>query len=113
MKTFGPAVLLAWVLAATLEPASAQGVVVPFEFWDHPRTGRAVLEQPAIRDAVKLHLEQEGSRLVLHHGPTDESRLLAEELRAWLMALALDASHIALQNDLKLADPLRIEVVRP
>lgn len=113
MKAFWHAVLLAGILAAISGPAAAQGSVVPVEFWDHPRTGRAVLEQPAIREAVKLHLEQEGSRIVLHHGPTDESRLLAEELRAWLMALALDASRITLQNDVKLADPLRIEVVRP
>jgi len=101
------------VLAALPGVVAAQGFVVPFEFWDHPRTGRAVLEQPAVREAVRMHLQQEGSRLLLHHGPTQESRLLADELRAWLLALALDSSRIALQNDLKLAEPLRIEVAHP
>lgn len=104
------AVVLA--LVAMSGAVAAQGLVVPIEFWDHPRTGRTVLEQPAIHEAVRLHLQQEGSRLVLHHGPTQESRLLADELRAWLLALALDSSRIALQNDLKLGEPLRIEVVQ-
>lgn len=88
----------------------AQSLSVPQELWDRPRTGRAVLEQPAIRGAVKSYLEREGSRLVVHHGPTQESLLLAEELRAWLVALALEPSHVILQNDLKIAEPLRIEV---
>jgi len=71
-----------------------------------------VLEQPAVRDAVKAHLGQEGSRIVLHHGPTQDALLQAEEMRAWLMALALESSGVTLQNDLKADDPLRIEVMR-
>jgi hypothetical protein len=90
--------------------AMAQSFVVPPELWDRPRTGRAVLEQPAIREAVQAHLGQQGSRLVVHHGPTQESLLFAEELRAWLVALALEPARLTLQNDLKLAEPLRIEV---
>ena len=105
-----------WALAAALfancGAAMAQAYVLPIEFWDRPRTARAVLEQPAIRDAVNAHLAENGSRIVLHHGPTQEARLLAEELRAWLIALALEPSQLTLQNDLKLSDPLRIEVIR-
>jgi hypothetical protein len=93
--------------------AAAQSFVVSQALWDRPRTGRAVLEQAAIRDAVRAHLEHEGSRLVLHHGPTQEALLQAEELRAWLVALALDSPRITLQNDLGNDDPLRIEVARP
>jgi hypothetical protein len=47
---------------------------------------------------------------VVRHGPTQESRLLAEELRAWLIALALESARVTLQNDLKLAEPLRLEI---
>lgn len=112
MTMFRPAAL-ALTLAVLPAGAVAQQFVVPLEFWDHPRTGAAVLEQPAIREAARLHLEQQGSRLVLHHGATQESRLLADELRAWLMSLALDPSRVILQNDLNLREPLRIEVVRP
>ena len=106
--------LLKWAVAAALAGtaggALAQSFVVPPELWDRPRTGRTVLEQPAIREAVKTHLAQQESRLAVHHGPTQESRLLAEELRAWLMALALESARVTLQNDLKLAEPLRLEV---
>ena len=102
---------LAFVLTAASGTSAAAGDVVPIEFWDRPRTGRAVLEQPAIGEAVRTHLRQEGSRLVLHHGPTQDSRVLADELRAWLMALALEAPRITLRNDLKIAEPLRIEVI--
>ena len=91
--------------------AAAQSFVVPQTLWDRPRTGRAVLEQAAVRDAVKAHLEHEGSRLVLHHGPTEDALLRAEELRAWLTALALESSRMTLQNDLGAGDLLRIEVV--
>lgn len=105
-----PAVLVS--LLALAGGAAAQSFVVPQALWDRPRTGRAVLEQAAVRDAVKVHLEQEGSRIVLHHSPTQEALLQAEELRAWLMALALESSRVTLQNDLKADDPLRIEVMR-
>ena len=106
-----PAVLVS--LLAVAGSAAAQSFVVPQALWDRPRTGRAVLEQAAVRDAVKAHLELDGSRIVLHHGPTQDALLQAEELRAWLMALALESSRVTLQNDLKADDPLRIEVMRP
>lgn len=101
---------VAAVLAGAAAGAIAQSFVVPPELWDRPRTGRIVLEQSAIREAVKVYLGQPGSRLVVHHGPTPESFMLAEELRAWLLALALESSEVTLQNDLKLRDPLRIEI---
>ena len=103
---------LAAVLSAVAGAAAAQSFVVPQTLWDRPRTGHAVLGQAAIRDAVKVHLEHHGSRLVLHHGPTEEALLRAEELRAWLVALALESSRVTLRNDLGADDPLRIEVVR-
>lgn len=91
--------------------AAAQTFVVPPELWDRPRSGRAVLEQPAIRQAVNTYLAQPGTRIVVHHGSSQESALLAEELRAWLMALAVDTERIALRNDLEPSKPLRLEVV--
>ncbi len=97
-------------LAGAAGLAMAQSFVVSPELWDRPRTGQAVLEQTAIREAVRTHFGRRGSRLVVHHGPTQESLLLAEELRAWLVALALDPSRVTLQNDLKLTEPLRIEI---
>lgn len=98
-------------LAAALAAAAETFVVAP-ELWDRPRSAGAVLEQPAIRQAVNAWLVQPGARLVVHHGPGQESALAAEELRSWLAALAVEPARILLRGDLKPAEPLRIEVIR-
>ena len=104
-------VLCALVLAFASLAAEAQSFVVPAELWDRPRSGAAVLAQPAIRQAVDRSLAQPGSRLVVRHGASQESQLAAEELRSWLVALALEPGRIALRGDLQGSEPLRIEVV--
>ena len=86
--------------------------MVPPELWDRPRSGRAVLEQPAIRQAVNAWRALPGARLVVRHGPGQEAVLAAEELRSWLAALAIEPGRIALRNDLKPSEPLRLEVIR-
>ena len=91
--------------------AAAQAFVVPHELWDRPRSGAAVLAQPAVRQAVDRCLALPGSRLVVRHAATQDSRLAAEELRSWLVALALEPGRITLRNDLKPSEPLVIEVV--
>jgi len=91
---------------------AAQAFVVPPELWDRPRSGRAILESPAVRQAVGAWLAQPGARLVLRHGAAQESLLAAEELRSWLAALAIEPGRIALRNDLQPSEPLRIEVIR-
>jgi hypothetical protein len=95
----------------TQSPAFAQSYVVPQELWDRPRSGRTVLEQPAVRQAVNACLAQPGSRLVVRHGPGQDAQLAAEEMRSWLAALAVEPSRIALLGDLKTGEPLRLEVV--
>ncbi len=97
------------VLAATLA-AAAQSFVVPPELWDRPRSGRVVLEQPAIQQAVNACLAQPGSRLIVRHAPGQESLLAAEELRSWLGALAVEPGRILLRNDLKTSEPLRLDI---
>ena len=99
------------VLVATLATA-AQTFVVPPELWDRPRSGRVVLEQPAVRQAVNACLAQPGSRLIVRHAPGQESLLTAEELRSWLGALAVEPGRISLRGDLTASEPLRLEVVR-
>jgi hypothetical protein len=98
-----------WWAAAVA--AAAQTFVVPPELWDRPRSGRAVLEQPAIRQAVNACLAQPGSRLVVHHAAGQETLLAAEELRSWLIALALDPARVSLRGGLKPSEPMRLEVV--
>ncbi|MGH8633227.1 MAG: hypothetical protein ACRET7_03750 [Burkholderiales bacterium] len=91
---------------------AAQTFVVPPELWDRPRSGRTVLEQPAIRQAVNACLTQPGSRLIVRRATGQESLLAAEELRAWLGALAVEPGRISLRNDLKPSEPLRLEVAK-
>lgn len=100
-------------LIAALVPAAAQIFVIPPELWDRPRSGRAVLEQPALRQAVAASLAQPGARLVVHHGAGQESLLAAEELRSWLTALAVEPARVSLRPGLQPSEPLRIEVVKP
>lgn len=104
--------LLAVVTWLAALAAAAQAFVVPPELWDRPRSAQAVMAQPAVRQAVNVHLAQPGSRLVLRHGPGPESLITAEELRAWLAALGIESARIELRGDLKPSEPLRIEVVR-
>lgn len=96
--------------AAAAVVGAAQTFVVPPELWDRPRGGRAVIGQPAVRQAVGAHLAQPGSRLVVRHGIGQESLLAAEELRTWLVALAVEPSRISLRNDLQPSEPLRLEI---
>ncbi|MNC88727.1 hypothetical protein D3C83_45760 [compost metagenome] len=98
--------------AAAAVVGAAQTFVVPPELWDRPRSGRAVIDQPAVRQAVGACLAQPGSRLLIRHGVGQESLLAAEELRTWLEALAVEPALIALRNDLPPAEPLRLEVIR-
>ncbi len=100
------------VLVSAALGAAAQSFVVPPDLWDRPRSGRAGLEQPAVRQAVNAYLAQPGGYLVIRYGTGQEPALLAEELRGWLAALAVEPARITLRNDLKPSEPLRIEVVR-
>lgn len=85
---------------------------VPQELWDRPRTGKAVLAQATIKPCIAAFAQRPLSRLVIHHGVTAEQLLLAEELRAWLAALALDTKRIDLASvaNMKPSDPLVIEI---
>lgn len=93
-------------------PAAAQSFVVPPDLWDRPRTGTAMLEQPVLRQAVAAAMAAPESALVIHHAGDGEAAVQAEELRAWLMALAIEASRIRLAGDRKPREPLTVEVVK-
>lgn len=80
------------------------------ELWDRPRTGRSVLAQDALKPCVAALTGQSGTKLLIHHGGGAEPVLQAEELRAWLVALAVEAGRIELVNDLKSTEPLNVEI---
>lgn len=91
--------------------AQAQIFPVPAELWDRPRSARAVMEQAGVKQAVDLYLAQSAAKVAIHHGLGQEPLLQAEELRAWLIALAVDSGRITLVNDLKPGEPLKLEIV--
>jgi hypothetical protein len=82
------------------------------DLWDRPRSARAVLDQPAVRRALDQYLAQPAARLVIHHGFGQEPLLQAEELRMWLMALAIDGARVSLTNDIRPQEALKIEVIK-
>ena len=108
---FARACIGCWLAAASLA-AAAEGWVVPQVLWERPRTAAAVMTEPAVRQALSAYLAQPGSQLVIHHGIGQNPLLDAEELRAWLMALAVDAGRVRLLNDLKPGEPIMLEVTR-
>jgi hypothetical protein len=99
------------MVAIAVPVPAAQYFVVPPELWDRPRSARAVLEQPVIRQAVNAHLAQPAMNLVIHHAAGLESTLQAEELRAWLVALAVSPERVRLSNSLKSGETLQIELM--
>lgn len=104
-------VLALWILIWAAH-APAQSLVVAPELWDRPRSARAVLGEAAVKQAVTAYLAQPGGRLVIHHGAAQESVLQAEELRSWLVALAVEPRHMGLLRDLRPGEALRVEVQR-
>ncbi|MEO1766060.1 hypothetical protein [Thiobacter aerophilum] len=96
-------VLLPWA-------AAGQDFTVPESFWLAPRSGPAIIAEPAIAQAVHRFLDHPGAQLILHHGRNDEASAQAEELRGWLIALGIEADVIQLLADGSSGRPLRIEV---
>jgi len=86
-----------------------QAAAIAPEMWDRPRTAASVMEQPAVRQAVNAYLAR-GQTLVIRHAPVTESVLQAEELRSWLIALAVEAGRLRLRGDLTPGHPLTLEI---
>ncbi len=94
------------VILCSLPCAAAD--VAP-ELWDRPRSAQAVMAQPAVRQVVAAYQANSAARIMIVHGPRQEAQLQAEELRAWLVALALDGARLQLRAD-PLVAGLRLEV---
>jgi hypothetical protein len=100
-----------FVMAATLWLSwPLQAADVAAELWDRPRSAQAVMAQPAVQQAVAAYQTRGTTRIVITHGAGHEALLQAEELRAWLVALAIDGARVQLRADPAAAAVLRIEV---
>lgn len=95
-----------WMVLLAMPVHAAE--VAP-ELWDRPRSAQAVMAQPAVRQAVAAYQASSAARIVIIHGSRQEAQLQAEELRAWLVALAVDSTRLQLRAD-PMAAVLRLEV---
>lgn len=79
------------------------------ELWDRPRSAQAVMAQPAVRQAVLALQSRSDARLWIVHGQRQDAMLQAEELRAWLVALAVEGTRLRLRAD-PTATTIRLEI---
>ena len=84
---------------------------VPLELWDRPRSGRAVLAVPAVRQARAAAALNASARLLIRHPARGEGSLQAEELRTWLIAHALAPARVVLRAGPAARQPLRLEIL--
>lgn len=80
------------------------------EFWDRPRSAQTVLAQPVVRQAVAALQSRSDARLLIVHNLRHESQVQAEELRAWLVALAVESTRVLLRAD-QAAATIRLEII--
>lgn len=66
------------------------------EIWDRPRSADVIRLLPAVRAAVSALAGTPRASLVIRHGRGQNEGLRAEELRHWLIALAVEPERIAI-----------------
>ncbi len=98
------------LLLLSANAGSVENVIVPAELWLLPRSGALIVQQPEIRRVVDLYLAQPNVKLIIHHGLRDEDTVYAEELRSWLLAMAIEPARIELRHDMAANSPLTIEI---
>lgn len=98
-------------IAPAAEPVSTPSGAIPYELWDRPRSGRALLAVPAVRDAMAALLARAHARLRIRHPAGVEGLLQAEELRTWLIAHAIGPGRLVLQAEPGARQPLQLEIV--
>jgi len=87
--------LSAFQVATAVGPG-ANAWVIGDAFWDRPRSAEAIRSLPAVRSAVAALHGTAGASLVIRHGRGQNDEPRAEELRHWLVALAVAPGRIAL-----------------
>ena len=84
------------VTRAAVPVPSAVAWTIGDEARDRPRSADVIRTLPAVRAAVAELAETPRASLVIRHGAGQNDALRAEELRHWLVALAIEPGRIAL-----------------
>lgn len=105
--------LLIMLICAPL--VSAESVrMLSADDWARPRSGESLVQNPALKDTVREYLgqsSQTGRRIVIRHPPGEEGVLWAEELRAWLVALGVPSTDIAVDSGSTRVDAIELAVM--
>ena len=102
---------LSWALGAPSFAAQPATLEVPPELWDRPRSGRIIVSLPAVREAIAALTAKPEARLAIRHAPGAESALQAEELKAWLVAHAIEPARIVLNQDPSMRHAMQLELL--
>ena len=110
MRVYGVRGLLLILGLWSVSAAWAEPVTLSAADWARPRSGTALVQQPALARAVQA-LEKSPRATVLIAHPRDEAgQLWAEELRAWLVALGISSAQIYLEPRPTLRDELVLDL---
>ncbi|MCP5141384.1 MAG: hypothetical protein H6980_03385 [Gammaproteobacteria bacterium] len=103
------------VLAASpcVDAVAGEAWSLTADAWRSPPAVGEVLAQPAVRAAVQAWLRQAGNAdhpaaLVITHPEAENGAAWANELRDWLIALAIPAEAIAIRSDDTRTNELRL-----
>lgn len=91
-------------------PTYAQTCALDDSFWLQPRSGLTVLSNAAIQPCVAALLADPPNKMLINYNDTDESSISANELRQWLISLALPAEHILLKKQATSTDAISLEI---
>jgi hypothetical protein len=101
---------LAAASAWAAEPAAAPAGAIAYELWDRPRNGRAVLAEPAVREAMAALAAYPAAQLLIRHPAGVDGTLQAEELRSWLITHAIAPGRIVVRPGPAARQRLQLEV---
>lgn len=89
-----PAAMPAGADPAASSPPGPLVCTIDNSFWQKPRSAARILANPDLHPCVDALLATPGSILQINAPDSDEAAIEADELRQWLIALALPAARI-------------------
>jgi hypothetical protein len=102
--------LFASVLLFSSFSVAAEPLTLSAADWTAPRTGAALVQQPALVKLLRA-LEQEPDGVaVISHATSETGQLWAEELRGWLVALGVSSAQIRFDARTELTETLTLAV---
>ena len=79
------------------DSSPADNYLLTAEMWARPRSGKAVLAMPPVRDVVQKLIQTSGSHLLIRYPGGDEGSIWAEELQGWLISLGIEPTLIEMR----------------